>query len=85
MSSCLKYSTAPEPSLKTSEKQTSPASLMWSFRSCQLPVAGSPLTITRYWDLYDNGWLLSGDFELQNLTCEPVVPSHLFQAHLWLL
>ena len=38
MSSYRTYSQTPDPSLKTSAKQTSPASRIWSFKSCQFPV-----------------------------------------------
>lgn len=42
ISSSRRNSTTPVPSLKTSAKQTSPASLIWSFKSCQLPDGGKP-------------------------------------------
>ncbi len=42
MSSRLRNSTTPSPSCCTSAKHTSPASRMWSFRSCQLPLGGRP-------------------------------------------
>lgn len=42
MSSLRRNSTTPSPSRCTSAKQTSPASRMWSFKSCQLPVGGRP-------------------------------------------
>lgn len=42
ISSYLKNSTTPDPSLKASAKHTSPASRMWSFKSCQDPDGGNP-------------------------------------------
>jgi len=43
----LANSTIPVPSLYTSAHNTSPASRMWSFKSCQLPVGGRPDTRQR--------------------------------------
>mmetsp|Transcript_28074 Transcript_28074/g.90680 ORF Transcript_28074/g.90680 Transcript_28074/m.90680 type:complete len:421 (+) Transcript_28074:112-1374(+) len=50
MSSSVEYSTTPVPSRRTSVNPTSPASRMWSLRSCHDAVRGSPLTTTRNWE-----------------------------------
>jgi len=55
ISSCLKNSTTPVPSLYVSAKQTSPASRIWSFKSCHEPDGGKPDTITLNCDRFDGG------------------------------
>ncbi|EFA04854.1 hypothetical protein TcasGA2_TC014906 [Tribolium castaneum] len=45
MSSYRRNSTTPEPSLNASAKHTSPASRMWSFKSCHEPDGGNPAKI----------------------------------------
>ena len=52
MSSYRTYSQTPDPSLKTSAKQTSPASRIWSFKSCQLPVWGKPEIQNTYYEFW---------------------------------
>lgn len=55
ISSCLKNSTTPVPSLYVSAKQTSPASRIWSFKSCHEPLAGNPDTSTRNCERFVTG------------------------------